>query len=307
MSIKNRNCIICNINHYDEIFKFSNTFLDAFQNNSSRQLELNNKYGPHIIVKCKNCGCKYVPNVIEDVSQNSNTINLFESKNRNIQIKEQNKEYYNREINKFKDPIYKLKLLKLISKKNFKDLSILDYGSGGGRVCKLSELFGFNKIVAYDPVYNEGAKESFEIANFKKINVINNIDKLSKHEKFDIIWCSSVIEHAFSPKDVFRDLKKLSNLNSVIFMGNPVMDIEKDLDDLLNLNKGKKNRHLHYHLGHINYMLGKDFNKPVKMYGFKILPIYPLDTNFNIMNLIKKIIVKIFPKITRSEYILKKT
>ena len=194
--------------------------------------------------------------------------------------------------------------MKLISKKKFEDLSILDYGSGSGKISKLSELLGFKKIVAYDPVYNEDAKQSYKIADFRKINVINNIKELSKNEKFDIIWCTAVIEHAFSVKDVFRDLKKLSNSTSIIMISNPIMNIEKDLIHLLNLNK--KKRLLHFHLGHINYMLGKDFNKLIKLHGFKIIPIYPVyNLNNKMLNLLKKIIVKIFPKISRSEYLIR--
>ena len=180
----------------------------------------------------------------------------------------------------------------------------MDYGSGGGRISKLSELLGFKKITAYDPVYNEKAKKSFKIANFTNINVINNIGQVSKNEKFDIIWCTAVIEHAFSVKDIFRDLKQFSNSSTIIMISNPSMDIEKDLIHLLNLNKQK--RLLHFHLGHINYMLGKDFNKLINLYDFKIIPIYPYyNSNHKIISLLKKIIVKILPKISRSEYLLK--
>lgn len=305
MSVKFRNCIICNNNNNTTIFEFSQIFTENFQNNYLRQRELNNKYGPHRIVKCNNCGCKYVPNVIEGISQNSNISNSFESENRNLQITKQNKDFFiNEKETKFKEVIYKMKLIKSIQKKNFEDLSILDYGSGGGRISKLSELLGFKKITAYDPVYNEKAKKSFKIANFTNINVINNIGQVSKNEKFDIIWCTAVIEHAFSVKDIFRDLKQFSNSSTIIMISNPIMDIEKDLIHLLNLNKQK--RLLHFHLGHINYMLGKDFNKLINLYDFKIIPIYPYyNSNHKIISLLKKIIVKILPKISRSEYLLK--
>lgn len=304
MSVKFRNCIICDSNNNITIFEFSRIYTETFKNNNLRQRELNNKYGPHRIAKCNICGCKYVPNVIEGISQNSNISNVFESQNRNIQITKQNKNFFIKEKDKFEDPINKLKLMKFISKKRFNDLSILDYGSGSGRISKLSELLGFKKIVAYDPVYNKESIKKFKVSDFKKIKVVNNINQLSKNEKFDIIWCTAVIEHAFSVKDVFIDLKKFSKLSSIILISNPIMNIEKDLNNLLNLNKQK--RLLHFHLGHINYMLGRDFNKLLNMYGFKIIPINPsYNSNQKIISLIKKIIVKILPKISRSEYLIK--
>ena len=89
------------------------------------------------------------------------------------------------------------------------------------------------------------------------------------------------------------------------------MDIEKDVSNIeklvaLKSNEIKTKRYLHYHLGHINYMLGKQVSHLVNDYGFKTLPIYPNNSKKSFKIKLKKIYVKIFPKSTRTEYVLTK-
>ena len=47
-------------------------------------------------------------------------------------------------------------------------IKILDYGCGLGDYPKLAEILGFNKIVAYDPMYEEEHQNSFKKSGFKK-------------------------------------------------------------------------------------------------------------------------------------------
>lgn len=313
MSVVNRNCIICNNNSYEDLFVFTKEYTDLFENNSSSQRKLNDEYGPHIIAKCSICNCKYVRNVVNGISQNSNEAHDFESERSKKLIIEQNKDFFNKKIkdNSLENEIYKLKLLKSLTKKNINELSILDYGCGLGEFSKLSEILGFKKIVAFDPMYTDDHQISYEKSNFKNIDVINNIDQLSNNTKFDIIVCTAVIEHAISPKKIFSDFKKHSNSNTIILFSNPVMDIEKDIPIIkklvaLKANKIKRKKYLHYHLGHINYMLGEQVNHLINDYGFKIIPMYPNSSKKSLVKKLKKLYVRIFPRSTRSEYILTK-
>lgn len=313
MSVVNRNCIICDNDNYNDLFVFTKEYTNHFENNDLRQRELNDKYGPHVIAKCNICNCKYVRNVVNGISQNSNETHDFESERSKKKIIKQNKDFFNKKIkdNLFENEIYKLKLLKSLANKKINELSIIDYGCGLGEFPKLSEILGFKKIVAFDPMYTDDHQISYEQSNFKNINVINNIDQLSKNTKFDIIVCTAVIEHAISPKKIFSDLKKISNVNTIILFSNPVMDIERDVSKIkklvaLKANKIKIKKYLHYHLGHINFMLGEQVNHLINDYGFKIIPIYPNSSKKSFIKKLKKTYVKIFPHSTRSEYVLRK-
>jgi 2-polyprenyl-3-methyl-5-hydroxy-6-metoxy-1,4-benzoquinol methylase len=313
MSVVNRNCIICNSDDYSDLFVFSKEYSDHIETDNLERRELNEKYGPQVIAKCNICNCKYVRNVVTGISQNSNETHDFESQRSKEMIIEQNKDFFNKKIkdNSFENQIYKLKLLESLTTKNINELTILDYGCGLGEFPKLSEILGFKKIVAFDPMYTDNHQKSYEQSNFKNIKVIKNVDQLSKNTKFDIIVCTAVIEHAISPKKMFSDFKKLSNVNTIILFSNPVMDIEKDVSNIeklvaLKSNKIKTKRYFHYHLGHINYMLGKQVSHLVNDYGFKTLPIYPNNSKKSFKIKLKKIYVKIFPKSTRTEYVLKK-
>tara|TARA_B100000787_G_scaffold168943_1_gene158836 strand:+ start:391 stop:1353 length:963 start_codon:yes stop_codon:yes gene_type:complete len=313
-NITNRNCIICDNNDYKDIFVFSKEYTNLIENDIKEKQILNEQYGPQVVAKCNICDCKYVRNVVNGISQNSTVLNDFESKRSKKMIIEQNKDFFSGEIEKnnlIKNRLYKLKLLASLTKKNINELSIIDYGCGLGEYPKLSEILGFNKIVAYDPMYSDDHKISYEKSGFNKIEAINNIEQLSKKTKFDVIICTAVIEHAISPKKMFSDLRDISNTDSIILFSNPVMPLEDDISNIEKLvgQKSKKiriKRYLHYHLGHINYMLGAQIARLVKEYGFKTMPIYPNDSNTSFMVKLKKIYVWVFPKSTRTEYIFKR-
>jgi 2-polyprenyl-3-methyl-5-hydroxy-6-metoxy-1,4-benzoquinol methylase len=312
MSVINRNCVICDMKDYTDLFVFSKEYTSLIENDTLVRRDLNEKYGPHTIVKCNNCDCKYVKNVVNGISQNSTETHVFESQRSKEMIIEQNKDFFNEKIKDklFENRIYKLKLLESLSDKNFKEMSILDYGCGLGEYPKLSEILGFKKIVAFDPMYTDDHQKSYEKSGFKYIKAIKNIDQLSKNSKFDIIVCTAVIEHAISPRKIFSDLKKISGVNTLILFSNPVMDIEKDVSNIKKLvdlksNEIKTKRYLHYHLGHINYMLGKQVSTLVSDFGLKILPIYPNNSKKSFLVKLKKIYVKIFPQSTRTEYVLR--
>lgn len=313
-NITNRNCVICENNDYKDIFHFSEEYTHLIDNDTKERQILNKQYGPQVVVKCNICYCKYVRNVVTCISQNSTELHHFESERSQKMIIDQNKDFFTKEIEKnnlIKDRLYKLKLLVSLANKNINELSIIDYGCGLGEYPKLSEILGFNKIIAYDPMYSDDHKVSYKKSGFKKIEPINNINQLSKKTKFDIIICTAVIEHVISPKQLLSDLKDISNTDCIILFSNPVMPIEDDISNIQKLveEKSKKiqiPRYLHYHLGHINFMLGPQIARLIKEYGFKTMPIYPINPNKSFKVKLKKIYVWLFPNSTRTEYILKR-
>jgi 2-polyprenyl-3-methyl-5-hydroxy-6-metoxy-1,4-benzoquinol methylase len=310
MRVLIRNCIICDSDNYEELYTISNEHVNHFENNDSRQCDLNEKYGPHVIVKCSSCDCKYVRNVVNEISQHSDEVNIYESENSKKIIIEKDKDYFLKNNQLFEDQVFKLKLLQSMTNKTFDELSILDYGCGTGVYPKLAEILGFEKISAFDAMYTDGHQLSYETANFTNINVISDVDQLSQNTKFDIIICTAVIEHVVSVKKIFNDFKKLSKPGTILLFSNPVMDIEKDASSLsksveLKTNKLEK-KYLQYHLGHINFMLGKQVNHLFNVYGFEIISIHPSNPRSNLKERLKNIYVKIFPKSTRSQYLCKK-
>ena len=102
------------------------------------------------------------------------------------------------------------------------------------------------------------------------------------------------------------------------------MPFSKDVDNIKKILKNKnieeikklqnKKKYMHYHLNHINFMMGKQVNMLFKKYNFKVLPMYPnkyinrsITFKINpIMILLKKIYVWIFPYSSRSDYFFKK-
>ena len=314
VNITNRNCIICDSNDSTDIFTFNKAYTNLIDNDIKEKQILNDQHGPQIVAKCNICFCKYVRNVVNGISQNSTEINDFESKRSKKMIMDQNKIFLSNEIetnNLIKNRLYKLKFLASLTNKNINELSIIDYGCGLGEYPKLSEMLDFKKIVAYDPMYSDDHQESYEKSGFKKVEAIKSIDQLSKKTKFDVIICTAVIEHAISPKKMLSDLKDISKTGTLILFSNPVMPIEDDISNIEKLvtQKSKKiqiKRYQHYHLGHINYMLGPQIARLVKEYGFKIMSIYPNNPKTSFMVKLKKIYVWIFPLSTRTEYVLKK-
>lgn len=313
MNVEIRKCIICNADNYEDFFVFSKEYTDLIENDEIERRKLNQEHGPQVIVKCKECSCKYVRNVVKGISQNSNETHNFESNRSRQMIVEQSTDFFNKKINEkfFENRLDKLRLLESLCNKNLDQISILDYGCGLGDYPKLAEILGFKKIVAYDPMYTDEHQKSFKESGFNNILSINSISQLSEDAKFDMIICTAVIEHAISPRKMFNDLEKLSKSNTLILFSNPVMNIEKDLPSMKKLITSKSDdikskRYLHYHLGHINYMLGKQINTLTNDYGFRILPIYPNNSNEGFMVKLKKIYVQFFPQSTRTEYVLKK-
>jgi len=327
LNVVNRNCIICNSTEYNSIFTLSDDYNNFFDNSNKDSVKLNSIYGPQKIVECKNCGCCYVKNVVMGITTNSNELHERENEEREKCILEENKLHVENLIKKkFYDPIlYKLNNAIRFSKKNPEDMFFFDYGSGTGYVNKLSEILGFKKSYAFDPVYNVKTQESFNKSGFKNIESFGDIDALKEKKiKFDIIWCTAVIEHALSPKKLIEDLVEISHQDTIFVFSNPLMPIKKDAPEMKKIlirkdyeeikELRRKKRYMHFHLNHINFMGGKQIKLLLDEFNISVIRFYPntfINKKFNfkmnpLSNFLKKIYIFIFPYTERSDYFLKR-
>ena len=88
--------------------------------------------------------------------------------------------------------------------------NILDMPSGHGRVCRgLRWLFPQQNIVACD-INRKGVDFCGEQYNCHKIYSVEDIDKLTFPDKFDLIWCGSLLTH-FNESQGFELLKLFIN------------------------------------------------------------------------------------------------
>lgn len=118
-----------------------------------------------------------------------------------------------RSIKLFKDKFnFEFNILNKINPK--KKYKILDYGAGWGSWI-LSLNYNLTNIFAL-----EASKKRVKYLKMKKINVINFND-LKKKTKFDFIRLEQVLEHIDNFDHVFKNLKKILDNNSLVYISVP--------------------------------------------------------------------------------------
>jgi 2-polyprenyl-3-methyl-5-hydroxy-6-metoxy-1,4-benzoquinol methylase len=85
------------------------------------------------------------------------------------------------------------------SLKPHKDLRILDYGGGNGKMAELLAASDILNVVTYDPF----------VAKFKE----------RPTGKFDFIVCAEVVEHSPTPKETFADITGFMAETSAVMIG----------------------------------------------------------------------------------------
>ena len=77
-----------------------------------------------------------------------------------------------------------------------RDISVLDYGCGTGRLSQILRENGFTKVVNFDPMVEE----------------FSAIPK----QKFDLIVCFEVLEHVTNPNQAFQEIAGLRKENGLV-------------------------------------------------------------------------------------------
>lgn len=99
---------------------------------------------------------------------------------------------------------------------------ILDVGCGDGIALKWLKENRYNLVAGIDG--NPNKLREAELIGFSIYE--GDIHDLSKiiNDRFDIIYCSHVLEHMFNPDVVIEEFKKILNLNGIIIIIVPYPD-----------------------------------------------------------------------------------
>jgi 2-polyprenyl-3-methyl-5-hydroxy-6-metoxy-1,4-benzoquinol methylase len=265
----NRRCIVCNSNNYKKLFNMSYEYSKNVLNSDPERKYQWKKDTHHWIVECINCGCSYVPDIIKGLSLDINEKKISSSEFEN----HLSSFYKNDLLNNLHDVNYNKSildnLLNILKKKQ--NVKILDYGSGNAELSIFNSIPSIDSITSYDPLYPHNINEIFKKLNINS-EAYNDLSKMKKNEKFDLIICQSVIEHVTYPDQEIKNMKKILSTEGIIYINNPYMPIKDDLNKLLKAKTiTKKNRLSCYHIDHINYMTPSTFTKLIKNNDLKVL------------------------------------
>jgi SAM-dependent methyltransferase len=111
--------------------------------------------------------------------------------------------------------------------------SVLDFGCGYGRCANFLTMFDFARYVGYEP-----QPERLEYAKAHAMGYgrtfIGNMAELAEGEKFDVIWCCTVIQHLSRPTKlaICEEFKRRMTPGGVIILweGEVVDGTEEDAE-----------------------------------------------------------------------------
>jgi|GEM_PF-3554972 len=104
-----------------------------------------------------------------------------------------------------------------------RDRTVLDYGSAAGNMAREAVKRQAKSVVAYDPIY-DSHPELVNLIQSDGVDFVTTKHLESIHDKFDLIFCSDVIEHVVPYEIEFfiANLIKFSHQQSVICINSPV-------------------------------------------------------------------------------------
>ena len=298
----NRSCVNCGEDNSELMFTFTRKWLIETRNTPTERLdELNiDENFSSSIVKCKNCGCGYIKDVLESRKPLTEwTEDFLREKLDGYQkiFSRGNITHIQYEFSLIKNLID----LVLKKKKDDSELSLLDFGSSFSILSPLSRLMGISKVIAYDPLYPKNISEitpNNTVVNFK---FVSDFEEVKAEAPYDAIICQSADEHFF---DLQREIKNIYNMLSddgVAYFSHPVMDLDADigfLRDEANIKDEKILSRLRatFHVHHLNYVMPKMFKEILKKNGLKEIKVVMLRKRFAGLNFIHFSNLKLFFK-----------
>ena len=312
-----RNCVNYGIDNAKVMHSFTREWLiEARQTPIERldELGIDDDFSSDI-VKCNECGCGYIRDVLESREKNSewNEETLkerlaayqagFSRKQVNHII------YYENSI------ITNLLELVLRKKKDKSNLSLLDFGSSFSILSPMARLMGFSDVIAYDPLYPPNVSKITPDNHPINFKFISNMEDIKARAPYDAIICQSADEHFYDLQGEIRNIHDLLADDGVVFWSHPVMDLDADIDLLRNeanisdIGTLKRLRAT-FHVHHLNYVMPKMFKGMLKRNGFKETKVIMLDkrvageSRFSLSNikLLSISLIKYFLGIIGSSY-----
>lgn len=146
---------------------------------------------------------------------------------------------------------------------NVEKKTVLDYGSAAGNMAFEAKKRKASKVMAYDPIYDDHP-EIIELIQMGDIKFLTTQEINRVNNKFDLIFCSDVIEHVI-PNEVeafVKDLIRFTHDNSIVCINTPV---KINLAWLIGRPLASSSQ------GHINVMNPWQVVSLFKKFGFKLL------------------------------------
>jgi 2-polyprenyl-3-methyl-5-hydroxy-6-metoxy-1,4-benzoquinol methylase len=279
-----RACIVCNGEQYDDKFTYTYEFMSQVRGHDEASLRQQG-WAPgttSTIVKCRQCGCNYVRDVLSlpvaFLAAKSAARARPEALNEHV-VKVREEATYKRY-----QPLDQLNwmvrnLILLAAGQQNRDIRVLDFGAGGGgQACNAARACGARDVVAYDPYFHDAIQDYYDAANFPGIQCISTATELAAHAPYDAVIFQSAVEHVMDPRAELQLIFDNMATGGFLYVNNPVMDLDKELAQLMSAKKIQKRDVInHYHPWHLNYMMPREFEKMLKDIGFEILPLvhYP--------------------------------
>ena len=322
MRKEERKCIVCKSDNATELFCYNYSYLTEIRGADKHHLKKKgfNEAETSTIVKCGVCGCNYIRDVLIDYQLASER-----EKNRLLGVKKEKdivhsfsqiREASNIDKNWRLAQLYRsLSRYKLTGKG---PLRVLDFGAGSAGFSRLASVIGADRCVAYDLAYAKDVQLVFDKVCPPGITATNDFRVVEEEGPYDIVFCQSMIEHVTNPRAVMESIHNVVSADGLVYINNPIMDLDREIGALKSAKKiTKKDKLSYYHPGHLNYMTPKHFLKIASDVGFEVVPLYiepvRLRKNSTFMNLLsfankicKMLYVKIWPSSSRSFYVLRK-
>jgi 2-polyprenyl-3-methyl-5-hydroxy-6-metoxy-1,4-benzoquinol methylase len=233
------------------------------------------------IVKCQACGCNFVRDIPKRLrefeKQRMAQAQTRDAIDQRIAVVRSHDTYKRYGAIDNKNIIVR-NLIMLASARQQRDLRFLDFGAGGGEQSNMARVCGVRDVVAYDPNYVVNIQDHFAATNFPGIRCVRNREELADLGPFDAAVFQSAIEHVADPRFELRSIFELLSPGGLLYVNNPVMDLDREIDALKSATRiVKGDRISYYHPGHYNYMMPRQLERLLKEVGFRILPIvhYP--------------------------------
>jgi len=311
-----RNCINCGEDNSELMFAFTKKWLMEVRDTPTERLdELNiDENFSSSIVKCKNCGCGYIKDVLESRKKNSDwskdvVRESIDSYQKLFSRKSVNHLQYEYSL------IQNLLDLVLKKKKDKSELSLLDYGSSLSILTPMSRVMGFSKVMAYDPLHPNNISEIAPQNTAINYQFVNNLEEVKAKAPFDAIICQSADEHFYDLKGEIKNIYDLLSDDGVVYFSHPIMDLDADISHLRNEANVEDEKTLSrlratFHIHHLNYVMPKMFKGMLKSAGFKLIKGIKLKQrvvgvnflNFSNLKLFFKSLAKYFLGLLGSNY-----
>lgn len=271
-----RDCIICESKRFTEVFDYTYDFLRDVRGNKEARLQFKWRWSPGVtstIVRCNDCGCHYVRDVVLLSPEYHAVPAVYAIADDEVggdAAAARKLAMYGHFD--FQNSLIRNLVLMAVSRKG-PQVKFLDFGAGFAEMGNMARVAGMTDVVAYDPYWPESIAHDLNKRNMPGIRYVRARDQLRQHGPFDVAVFQSAIEHVLDPRAELTSIFEVLAPGGHLYVNNPVMDLRRELPQLRSASKiEKRHRISHYHPGHVNYMMPKDFARLLREIGFEITP-----------------------------------